>query len=390
MRRNIAGQSIGAQLINKTDGSNVTTGTTTVYVTGDAGTQVIGSVGAGLCTHEGKGYWTYGPATNETDFEQVSFTFENSLAVTATIQVYTTATSGPTTAASTSPTASTYDFTLTRDRLIEMAHQVIGVLEPGQSLDSEQLQDGIDLLGLIVRETDASGKWLWTIDTASHLTLAANTHRYDSVNGLPVSIADLLTVLYRDASGKDTPVTIIKSEQYEGFHDKLAVGSPLAAYLTEHRNLADRVLYLYPMLSAVGTGSVVTGTDALVYKCIYPHTAADVTKPITGANYKMTWALGGSAPTTWTTGTAYTNTEQLRLTYRRPIFDFDTAADTPDFPMEWPRTILYKLAFDLGDIYSIPLDERTLMVSKAKAGFGDIYQNVKAKSRDIHHKASYF
>lgn len=283
-----------------------------------------------------------------------------------------------------------FDHTVTRDRLIEMAHQVIGVLEPNQSLDSEQLQDGVDLLGLIVRETDAAGKWLWTINAASHLTLAAGTHRYDSANGLAVNIADLLSMSYRNAQGKDTPISIVKSEQYESIQQKLSAGEPTVAYLTEHRDLASRVLYLYPMLSTVTTGSVVTGTDAIVYKCIYPHVATNVNKPITGANYKMVWEAGGSGPTTWTLATTYTNTEQVRFTYRRPLFDFDTAADTPDFPLEWPRTILYKLAFDLGDIYSIPLEERQMMVQKAKGGFSDIFQNVKAKSKSLHGKARYF
>lgn len=40
MRKNVSGQAISANLLSKTDGSAVTTGTTTVYVTGDAGTQV--------------------------------------------------------------------------------------------------------------------------------------------------------------------------------------------------------------------------------------------------------------------------------------------------------------------------------------------------------------
>lgn len=287
------------------------------------------------------------------------------------------------------PVGSTFDQTVTRDRLIEMAHQVIGVLEPGQSLDSEQLQDGKDLLGLIVRETDAAGKWLWTIDAASHLTLASKTHRYDSANGLPVNITELLTVFYRDGNGRDRPLKIVKSEQYESVAEKMAIDLPACVYLTEHRDLASRVLFVYPMLSTVITGSVVNGTDALVYKCIYPHTAALVNKPVTGANHKMAWALGGSGPTTWTEGTSYVNTEQLRFTYRRPLFDFDTAADTPDFPLEWPRTILYKLAFDLGDIYSISLEERNMMVQKAKGAFSDIYQNVKAKSNSIHNKVRY-
>jgi hypothetical protein len=284
----------------------------------------------------------------------------------------------------------TFNYTVTRDRLIEMAHQAIGVLEPGQSLDPEQLRDGLDLMGLIVRETDAAGKWLWTIDAASYLTLAANTHHYDSTNGLATNIAELLTAYYRDAGGHDTPITLLKSEQYESIPSKMDVGLPQLAFLTEHRDIASRVLFLYPMVSTLTTGSVITGTDALAYKCIAPHTSAAVTRPITGANWSMAWALGGSGPAAWATGTTYTASEQVRMTYRRPLFDFDTAADTPDFPLAWPRTILYKLAFDLGDLYAIPIDERKVMVEKAKGAFNDIFPSVKAKSRDIHHKVSYF
>lgn len=88
MKRNVSGQVVGAQLNSKTDGSEVTTGTTTVYVTGDGGTQAVGSVGAGACTHEGHGFWTYAPDQAETDYAHVAFTFVNSSAVTATVQVY--------------------------------------------------------------------------------------------------------------------------------------------------------------------------------------------------------------------------------------------------------------------------------------------------------------
>lgn len=88
MRRNVAGQSIGVQLVSKTDGSPVTSGTTTVYVTGDAGTQAAGSVGSGACTHEGNGFWTYAPAQAETNYTHVAFTFTNTSAVNTTVQVW--------------------------------------------------------------------------------------------------------------------------------------------------------------------------------------------------------------------------------------------------------------------------------------------------------------
>lgn len=90
MKKNVASQIVGAQLNSKTDGSAVTTGTTTVYVTGDGGTQAAGSVGSGACTHEGQGFWTYAPAQAETNYDHVAFTFTNTNAVAATVQIYTT------------------------------------------------------------------------------------------------------------------------------------------------------------------------------------------------------------------------------------------------------------------------------------------------------------
>jgi hypothetical protein len=88
MKKNVAGQKIGGQLVSATDGSAFT-GAVTVYVTGDAGTQAAGSVGSGACTHEGQGYHTYAPAQAETNYDLVAFTFTGSGAVPATVQVFT-------------------------------------------------------------------------------------------------------------------------------------------------------------------------------------------------------------------------------------------------------------------------------------------------------------
>ncbi len=90
MIKNTASQRIGAQMCSATDGSNFT-GAVTVYVTGDAGTQAAGSVGAGACTHEGQGYHTYAPAQAETNYDLIAFTFVGSGAVSATVQIFTRA-----------------------------------------------------------------------------------------------------------------------------------------------------------------------------------------------------------------------------------------------------------------------------------------------------------
>jgi len=87
VRKNVASQCVGCQLFTAA-GVSVTTGTTTVYVTGDNGTQATGSVGSGACTHEGNGWWSYGPAQAETNYDHVAFTFVNSTAVNVGVQVW--------------------------------------------------------------------------------------------------------------------------------------------------------------------------------------------------------------------------------------------------------------------------------------------------------------
>ena len=87
MKKNTAGQYIGAQMVSATDGSAFTSAVT-VYVTGDAGTQAVGSVGSGACTHEGNGFHTYAPSQAETNYDHIGFTFIGTGAVPATVQVY--------------------------------------------------------------------------------------------------------------------------------------------------------------------------------------------------------------------------------------------------------------------------------------------------------------
>ena len=89
MKKNVANQIIGVQMITAADGTAFT-GAVTVYVTGDGGAQAVGSVGSGACTSEDNGFHTYGPAQGETDYDHIGFTFIGTGAIPCTIQVYPT------------------------------------------------------------------------------------------------------------------------------------------------------------------------------------------------------------------------------------------------------------------------------------------------------------
>ncbi len=86
MKKNVAGQSIGAQMVTISDGSDFT-GTVTAEVTIDNGTK---AAGGGSVTHEGEGYHSYAPTQAETNGDHIAFSFAGTGALTQTIQVYTT------------------------------------------------------------------------------------------------------------------------------------------------------------------------------------------------------------------------------------------------------------------------------------------------------------
>lgn len=87
MKKNVASQTVCFEMLSTTDGSAVTSGTPTVYVTGDGGTQ---GTGTGTSTHEGNGCWSYVPTQSETNYDHIAFTMVLTGAFNQTVNVYTT------------------------------------------------------------------------------------------------------------------------------------------------------------------------------------------------------------------------------------------------------------------------------------------------------------
>jgi hypothetical protein len=86
MKKNVASQTIGAQLVDATSGAAFT-GSASVFVQGDTGSQASG--GGSAPTHRGNGYHTYGPTQAETNFDRVAFTFTGAGAIPVTVQAFT-------------------------------------------------------------------------------------------------------------------------------------------------------------------------------------------------------------------------------------------------------------------------------------------------------------
>jgi len=285
----------------------------------------------------------------------------------------------------------TSDFHITRDELIELAYHDLKVLAEGEVLSTPLLVTGIKKLNLIIREVDLAGKHLWAIAaTPSTVTLVSNTFVYTSANGLPSTILSLVEASYRDAASLDRPLKILTTEQYEGLENKTETGEPDWVYLTENKTVASKTLYVGPTLSSVNTQSVVTGTDAIVYRCIRTHTADSTTRPVTGANYLLYWEVGGSGPSVWTTGTSYTAPQLLRLWFKRPLFDFDSASDNPDMPQGWASWLQQELAIRLSAGHNVPLEKVNQLRSLRNESYERIFRSVQPETTELHHKTLYF
>lgn len=283
----------------------------------------------------------------------------------------------------------TSDFQVTRNELIELAYSDIKVLAEGETLTADLLTTGIKKLNLIIREHDLAGKHLWAISESS-LTLVANTFVYTSSNGLPTTMLSLVAASYRDPAGTDTPMRILTTEEYEGVENKTASGDPDWVFLPVNKTVSSKTLYVGPTLTAVNTQSVVTGTDAVVYKCIRSHTADSTNRPITGANYLLYWEAGGSGPSVWTTSTSYTAPQQVRLWSKRPLYDFDTASDNPDLPQGWSRLLLRELCIELAPGHNVSIDQINVFRSLRNESHEKVFRSVQPDTTEIHNKVVYF
>ena len=285
----------------------------------------------------------------------------------------------------------TFNSNISRNELISLAFRDLGVLAEGETLGAALLADAIFKLNMLTRQQDMEGKLLTVVSaTPSTLTLVANTFSYTSSNGLPTNIYRLETVSYRNAQAQDTPCKILTQAEYETIVDKISTGDPAAVFLSAHTTIGSQTLLVSPMLAEVNTQSVVTGSDNGRWKCIKSHVATTTEKPITGANYLLYWESGGTGPSTWAADTSYTAPQHLRLWFRRPVWDFDTATDNPDLPQAMARWLLYALELDLGPAHGLSIQELQWLRSMRDDAWRQLFPGLVAKTTEYHNKSLFY
>jgi hypothetical protein len=286
-------------------------------------------------------------------------------------------------------TGTTSDSNLTRDELITLAYRKLEI-----AATDTLITRGAQALNLILREEDAKGtgqsKNLWAL-SESALILTATGTVYGTSQGLESNILELSSAVFRNTSGEDVPVEIIGHNQYEAIGDKNETGDPTRIYLKrDDVTRSSQRLYVFPTPASIGTTSEVTGTDSLNYACIMGHTAAAMTRPITGQDWRVYWRQTGSAGAAWVTATAYTNGELIHYIYKRPLYDFDTTSDNPDMPSSWSRYLMWRLANDLSPEADIDMESRQWLKQEFKDAAAELFGSTRVVTTDLHNKSLFY
>lgn len=263
MVKNQASQVIGAQMVNATTGAAFS-GTVTVYVTGDGGTQAIGSVGSGLCTSEGNGYYTYLPSQAETNYDLIAFTFIGTGAIPATIQVATI-----TISQSTALNVSGSGAAITALQLITAALKRIGVVGAGQTPSAEDASDALLRLNAML-DSFATERLLVPCIVRTTWTIVSGTGSYTiGVGGdvnvaRPVFVQDIRFIDTSQDPDLELGLTMLTDQSYASIPQKALTST------------YPQCFYYNPTFTGVGLASVTfwpVPTSSTLLGCLYAPTA---------------------------------------------------------------------------------------------------------------------
>lgn len=203
-------------------------------------------------------------------------------------------------------TTSTYTaWELNRNELVEAAYRKIGLPGEGNTLSTEQYNDGVEALNGVVALAVTDGMPLWKRTTSSQ-TPSASSQVYTLANAVKIA-----GVFLRDTNGV----------QYE---------------------LKEKSLYDFMRLPRSSVGVPVHWTW----------------QPAIEGGTVSIWPLTSDSSTI--------STKTIQIVYQKEFEGFDaTTTDTPDFPSFWSLGLIYKTAVLLAPENGVPLEDRKLLVAEA-------------------------
>lgn len=298
-------------------------------------------------------------------------------------------------------TSGSFDFVPTRDNLIDLAYQHVGVVGEGGTASTAQYTEAAKLLNMIVKMRASDGMPLWalkrgtllpvtgvsSVNTNSHVV---TTYRSTTTSAASAAAASTITVTTVTGilNGDQIGVEISGGVQWTTVNGSpagsvvtltaaltaaVASGARVYAYTASSdriqrplRIVESNILYVPDSTSQeisivarqdyFNLGSrTTTGVPNQIY---YDPALGTVTAdPTVAANW---YGIIYVYP-------RFTDGKYVvEFTYHRPFEDFDASGDTPDFPQEFYLPLMLELAAILGPKAGVPIDERRSLFAEAK------------------------
>lgn len=206
-------------------------------------------------------------------------------------------------------TSASVDFTLKTNPLIDEAFSLCGIGSEGEAVSADMYFRAQRSLNLLIKHWSASDH-LW-LRTEASVTLVASQATYALATLFTKKPLRVLSVRRRLTSGTlDTPLRELSRQEFDDLPNKTSEGIPTAFHYNPQ--LATGTLSIWPVPS-----------------------------------------------------TATAAAQTLRVTYARPIEDFDESNNDPDLPQEWLLALSYGLAEQLALKYGVNPALRSEIAARA-------------------------
>jgi len=277
-------------------------------------------------------------------------------------------------------TSGTNTFSQTRNQIINRAASILGVKTRGRNLTNEEMNDGSDILNMMVKSWKSKGQYLWkTAEATLFLVAGQATYRLDASTGNATENFNQTTTTADATSGASTIAVTASTGMVIGYNIGIAQDNN-----TIHWTTITSISSLDIGLNDNLTADAASGAKIYVYqtkinkperinqcRLRYDDDATDV--PIsqisrhTYFNYANKSSQG--KPNSYfydkqlTYGDIYIYptpndaTDTIKFTFEKQFFDFSSAVDDPDFPVEWLLPLATNLAYWMHYDYGVSADK---------------------------------
>ena len=272
-------------------------------------------------------------------------------------------------------TSGSVDFNQTRNEIITDAYQYIGIYGPSDTISNEDLVFANRILNRMVKAWEAQGIHLWTqteatlympvtgvqsytlsstgadaSDTVVETTLSADEAlgqtELSVTSSAGMTASDVCIIVLDDGTTEDTTIASVDSSTQITVDDALTSAAASGNLVFTYTTKINPPLKIDSVRVRDSIDNDLTLEEKSRQEYFDIH---DKDLEGTPQFYYMDKQRDNSVLYIWPTNDDVTN--RLKLTYRRRLEDFDSAADNPDFPQEWLEALVLSLALRLAPAF---------------------------------------